>query len=714
MSQFQRFISQDFYLSRDFPSDGSAGPFTGYGAQEEQLYNAYMAARRVDNFDADKYRKAGEAYFKFQQDYRTDPNSSIPLVLSQEQQIFESWKQANPQSLNPEPLTETTRAHSVIYDQLPPTSMNRFEFQKIITGLQGVGDTKSGEVNNAAQRFENANKKGNEKYADLGAIPLRGVADFAKEYQKQNIDKDKKQQDFPLNIITDRKNAPMLKLASEDPKLAAAAIEAFKERGGEKGLNAYKAADIGKGIELAMTAANNVVGEDSKKQAIKNVRNLLIDNKFDQKKVKAIEDGVKGTIPQKTQFAEKMRQNLGLFGKAGDDYAINLHPIDSWKNTKETAKKIKTNNPFKSLYNIVKLVAYEIPKLAVSLVVATPIAAIRAGVQTVKENKNQRLAKAAENCSKYPKVAAAVRNALGAGGKKKVTNKELNKVMAALGKKAQVLENSTLSKETITNALNSKASATHHLSNDTKKDYVVKQEKEKQIRKLVDDAPELKKLDKNAKAEIVAKLMDLHKPDNSPDPKKNQAAHHSLNFALKNETLVSRLVNESVKVHSAVTRDQNLNKKVEQQFKDTSKLTNLEQVAQGKSSVVLDDLYKLADRSKKPEVSQEVDSQLRQSFKSEQTKLEEKRQAWEKAYSKGEDTINYEKDYIKQQQVLDKAGKEYFKEKIKTAVPEEAEKMANNIAGYKQAIANADKRIGELSPDQVPKTGQTTTRARGV
>ena len=213
----------------------------------------------------------------------------------------------------------------------------------------------------------------------------------------------------------------MLQLAAKNPELAATAIEAFKAQGKSKGLTAYKAVDLGTGIEIAMGAANKQADPESKKLAAKNVANLVMNDaasigfftgkaKLDDKKIKAIEKGLKSEP-----------------------------------------------KPLKS----------------------------------VPDTKEGRLTQAASNAAKYPKVYAALTAAMSKDGKTKVTNRDLNKAFEALGPKANILEKSAVSADTIKNALSAKA-ATNHLSSNAKKEYIINKEKEPKIKELINNTSEFK------------------------------------------------------------------------------------------------------------------------------------------------------------------------------------------------------------------------------
>jgi hypothetical protein len=254
-----------------------------------------------------------------------------------------------------------------------------------------INKNQAKELANAADRFIDPKQKG-----DV-AVDTKGVIKFVKKFQEQNKDDKGKQLDFPINLVTDRKNAPMLQLAAKNPELAATAIEAFKAQGKSKGLTAYKAVDLGTGIEIAMGAANKQADPESKKLAAKNVANLVMNDaasigfftgkaKLDDKKIKAIEKGLKSEP-----------------------------------------------KPLKS----------------------------------VPDTKEGRLTQAASNAAKYPKVYAALTAAMSKDGKTKVTNRDLNKAFENLGVNANALENSTLSKEDISKALNEKVSLSAESKNTT-------------------------------------------------------------------------------------------------------------------------------------------------------------------------------------------------------------------------------------------------------
>ncbi len=377
------------------------------------------------------------------------------------------------------------------------------------------------EVANAHERFS-ANK-----------IDSGKVVDFVKKYQEINLDIKGKKQEFPLKLITDAKNEGMVKLVARDPETAAIGLQAFKEREG-KGLNAFKAVDLGKGMEAAMLSAAKQIEPEQKKLAVSNIVNMVMNTavggryelisgkvKIDQDKLDAISKGVKQDKLQEKptkSFGDVFRDKTGLGGTAGDKgkvvgpfgglvrkSPVNLHPGDNAKATWETIKGLKTANPFKAAYNLVKLAAYNIPKLAVSALIATPIALIRTATQMSKDKKNLRLQNVATLATKYPKVYKAIAHALQKDGKGKVHNKDILKAFSGLGDKAQTIENSTLSVKAIKDALSQKAGHANHMSDETKKNYVKKTDGKFNEPKVIEVAN--KKLDVGKGPTVIENIM---------------------------------------------------------------------------------------------------------------------------------------------------------------------------------------------------------------
>ncbi len=377
------------------------------------------------------------------------------------------------------------------------------------------------EVANAHERFS-ANKIDSEK-----------VVDFVKQYQGLNLDKKGKKQEFPLKLITDVKNEGMVKLVTQDPETAAIGLQAFKDREG-KGLNAFKAVDLGKGMEAAMASAAKHIDPEQKKLAVDNIANMVMNTaagsryellsgkvKMDQDKLDAIKEGVKQDKIQENptkSFGDVFRDKTGLGGAAGDKgkvvgpfgglvtkSPVNLHPGDNAKATWETIKGLKTANPIKAAYNLVKLAVYNIPKLAVSALIATPIALVRTGIQVSKDKKNLRLQNVATLATKYPKVYKAIAQALQKDGKSKVHNKDILKAFNNLGDKAKTIENSTLSVKAIKDALSQKAGRANHMSEETKKNYVKKTDGQFNEPKVLEVAN--KKLDVGKGPTVLENLM---------------------------------------------------------------------------------------------------------------------------------------------------------------------------------------------------------------
>lgn len=324
-----------------------------------------------------------------------------------------------------------------------------------------------------------------------------GVATFVHNFQENNKDSKGKKQEFPLNLITDVKNEGMVKLVAQDPETAAIGLQAFKDREG-KGLNAFKAVDLGKGMEAAMLSAAKHIDPKQKAIAANNIANMVMNTaagsryellsgkvKMDQAKLDAIKKGVKqDTLQEKPAkvFAQVFRDKTGLGGTAGDKgkvvgpfgglvrkQPINLHPVDNAMATWGTIKGLKTANPFKAGYNLVKLAVYNIPKLLVSALIATPIALIRTATQMSTDKKNLRLQNVATLAAKYPKSFQAIAQAIQKDGKSKVHKKDILKAFSSLGNRAQTIENSTLSVKAIKEALHQKAGHANYINNESKK-----------------------------------------------------------------------------------------------------------------------------------------------------------------------------------------------------------------------------------------------------
>lgn len=321
--------------------------------------------------------------------------------------------------------------------------------------IEFINDTKQiiGNISGANARALNDNVN----------IPQRdGFKRFAQEFQSYGDTKP-----FPINAIVNPKNKELVNFCAQNPELSASAMQAFRTTGQESGLSSFKPIDLEKGVKLSVKAANSDVNRtpEEKKLAAQNIAELigsdavnkginggLSKGAFSQKaivsedKYKAIERGVNDKIAKDKTFGEKMNKNFGLGGDdPKDKKALNFNPIDNFKATfRFIDGKNAAGKPI-SRTGALLLFPFRAAKLVVSVVVATPIALIRTAIQTRAEKKNHRLEEAANNATKYPKVYAAVRKSLSNGGKDKVTNRDLNLAMQAIGQNnLKILENSTL------------------------------------------------------------------------------------------------------------------------------------------------------------------------------------------------------------------------------------------------------------------------------
>ncbi len=369
------------------------------------------------------------------------------------------------------------------------TQTGKFNFINEINAAVDIGTKekpnglKQNQIKEVGDTYERFVKKG---------IEAKEVKTFVQEFQSLNKDSKGNTLQFPLNLITDNRNENMVRLCAKDPDTSAQALQAFKKFD-EKGLNAFRTSDLAQVMECAMTASiKNPKNIDPKKhdQAVNNVINIIQDQAvgsgfytYDRKlninkdKLAAIKAGLNQDSLQekpKKGLAQVFRDKTGLGGSAvaqppeGEKLSdedrkkkasINLHPGDNAKATLKTFTEVFSKNPFKMAGNLVKLAVYNIPKLVVSTLIATPIALVRTATQMSKDKKNLRLQNATMYANKYPKAFAAIRNAMIDEGKK-VSNKNMIKAFSSLGdRNATMLENSKLEKNVITNELVKKVKA---------------------------------------------------------------------------------------------------------------------------------------------------------------------------------------------------------------------------------------------------------------